>query len=414
MGGRRERGPQPIDRRPDRAIAAGGIAAAGVLLLLGVLATLLPSEARRGIWLPVHLGIAGASSVAIAAMLPFFTASLAVAAPVRPWIRRLGVTLPLVGILAVAVGIAWGPAGLAVAGGAMYLAGIATVAYAALAPLARSTAPRRAALALAASAALADVAAGALVGTLYAAAAPWVLEHWGTLKPAHAWLNVLGFVGITVVTTLVHLWPTVVGGRIVAGRSGTAMGICWAVGPPITAAGLATGSDGVARAGAAVTIAGAASLAAFASPGGARADAGRSTCHGTARRSGTSPPASHGASRARRPPPRSSWRTEPRLPPGRRRCSSRSASAGSPRRSSARGRTSSRPSGPETRRSTPRSGRRSGEAWIVRLAAWQAGTALLVAGAASGADTAIAAGAALVGVAAVVSVGLLAAAMRPR
>ncbi len=255
--------PPVVDRRPDRAIAAGGMIAAAALLLAGVLATLLPADARRGIWLPVHLGIAAASSVAIAAMLPFFTATLAVASPVRPAVRTLGVTLTLVGILAVAVGIAWGPSGLAVAGGVTFTAGVATVAYAALRPLARSTSPRRAVLGIAAAAALIDVACGALLGTLYAAGATRILADWGLLKPAHAWLNVLGFVGVTIVTTLVHLWPTVIGTRIEGGRSGAGTGFGWVVGPPIVAAGFVIGSDFVARTGAMVTLTGAASLAAY-------------------------------------------------------------------------------------------------------------------------------------------------------
>jgi nitrite reductase (NO-forming) len=91
-----------------------------------------------------------------------------------------------------------------------------------------------------------------------------VLDHWALLRPAHAWLNVIGFVGLTIVTTLVHLWPTVLGSRIGAGRAGTAMGFAWAAGPPLVAAGFATGSDGLARVGAAVTLAGAGSLVAFA------------------------------------------------------------------------------------------------------------------------------------------------------
>ena len=259
----RSQGAAVIDRRPDRAIAAGGIAAAGALVVLGILATLLPPEARRGIWLPVHLGIAGASTVAIAAVLPFFTATLGVARPVRPAVRAIGVTLPLVGILAVATGIAWGPSGLAVAGGLAYLAGMGAVAYAALAPLRSSTAPRRIALGLATSAALVDVTFGALLGTLYAAGAQWVLQDWGLLRPAHALLNVLGFVGVTIVTTLVHLWPTVVGTRIVPGRAGAGMGVGWGLGPPVVALGLATGSDFIARTGAVVALSGAVSLAAF-------------------------------------------------------------------------------------------------------------------------------------------------------
>jgi nitrite reductase (NO-forming) len=256
--------PPAIDRRDDRMISAAGIALAGALLAVAAASTFLPPELRRGTWLPIHLGLAGAASVAIAAMLPFFAATLAIARPVDPLIRATGIVLPLLGIVGVAAGLAWGPRGLAEAGGVTYLAGIATVAIATFVPLARSTVPRRGALAATAAAALADVALGAILGTLYASNALWVLERWAALKPAHAWLNILGFVGVVVTSTLVHLWPTVLGARIRAGGSAVVVGAGWALGPPVVAAGFAAGSDAVARLGAVVTLIGVAGLAVFA------------------------------------------------------------------------------------------------------------------------------------------------------
>jgi nitrite reductase (NO-forming) len=70
-------------------------------------------------------------------------------------------------------------------------------------------------------------------------------------------------VGLTVATTLVHLWPTVLGSRIDPGWTGLAAGIGWAVGPPVVAVGFVAGSDTIARTGAVVTLVGAASLLAF-------------------------------------------------------------------------------------------------------------------------------------------------------
>jgi len=257
-------GPAAIDRRQDRLVTAAGIVLAGGFLAAAVLATLLPAEWRRGIWLPIHLGVAGAASVAIAAVMPFFAATLALARPVDPTIRAMGVVLPLLGIVGVAGGLTAGPLALAQAGGIVYLAGMCAVAIATFVPLAGSSAPRRGVLAAASGAALVDVTLGALLGTLYAANVPWILERWALLRPAHAWLNVLGFVGVIVTGTLVHLWPTVLGARIRTGPSVALLGVGWVFGPPLVALGLAAGSDAVARTGAAVTILGAAGLAVFA------------------------------------------------------------------------------------------------------------------------------------------------------
>ena len=80
------------------------------------------------------------------------------------------------------------------------------------------------------AAALADVAVGVAIATadgrrLGAAS----IGAWAALKPAHAWLNVFGFLSIVVAATLVHLAPTVVGARIQPRRSATIalVGLAW-------------------------------------------------------------------------------------------------------------------------------------------------------------------------------------------
>ncbi|MEO7663571.1 MAG: hypothetical protein ABIV26_00465, partial [Candidatus Limnocylindrales bacterium] len=83
-------GAQPgagISRSTDRRIAYAGLMVSAVYLGLAVASLLLPPAMRLGTWLPAHLALAGAAATAIAAVLPFFTAALVVAQPVRPAIR---------------------------------------------------------------------------------------------------------------------------------------------------------------------------------------------------------------------------------------------------------------------------------------------------------------------------------------
>jgi nitrite reductase (NO-forming) len=97
-----------------------------------------------------------------------------------------------------------------------------------------------------------------------------VLTAWSALRPAHAWLNLVGFVSLIVVGTLLHLLPTVAGTRIVDRLSGRAAVGGLAVGVPLVAGGLllaALGApriaaDAAARAGAALVLVGAAAIVA--------------------------------------------------------------------------------------------------------------------------------------------------------
>jgi nitrite reductase (NO-forming) len=89
-----------------------------------------------------------------------------------------------------------------------------------------------------------------------------VVERWALLKPAHAWLNVFGFLSVVIATSLIHLAPTVAGGRIRQRASAIVAISALLVGAPLVALGFALGSDPVARLGALVELAGALSLAA--------------------------------------------------------------------------------------------------------------------------------------------------------
>ena len=140
------------------------------------------------------------------------------------------------------------------------MAGIGLTALAAIQPLRRALGPSRGLVVRGYLAAMEFVAIGADLATLLVAGWPPVTDAWPRLKPAHAWLNLVGFVSLVIATTLMHFYPTVVGARISAHWSGRLTIVATAVGAALVATGYALGLDLVARLGAAATIAGAAGL----------------------------------------------------------------------------------------------------------------------------------------------------------
>jgi nitrite reductase (NO-forming) len=91
-----------------------------------------------------------------------------------------------------------------------------------------------------------------------------VAASWSTLRVAHAWLDLFGFVGLVIAATLIHFLPTVVGARITQGRVLVAGILALAAGPPIVAAGFVAGARVLIALGAALTIAGSGTLAWYA------------------------------------------------------------------------------------------------------------------------------------------------------
>ena len=238
------RGP---DRRVDRRITWLGLGAAIAFLVAAIASLALPADARLGSWLPLHLVLAGAAGTAIAAMLPFFVAALAVAPPAPAALRGSGLLLVAGGAVAgvlgrVSTGGGIGP--LAAAGAAAYVCGMAAVGLAAALPLRRATGPRRRASEVAYAVALLDVMVGVSLVALYLAGDGTVAAHWPALRVAHAWLNLLGFVTLVIAGTLIHFVPTVVGSRIRRRRSAGVAIAFLVVAAPLSAAGFALGPGG--------------------------------------------------------------------------------------------------------------------------------------------------------------------------
>jgi nitrite reductase (NO-forming) len=256
-------GRPPVGRRDDRVVTFAGVILAAVLLALSALAAV--GTALGGtVWLPLHLALAGAAGTAIASVLPFFTAALARVAPAPRAIRAGAIGLISGGSLVAGLGMSSGQFGLAATGGAAYICGLVAVAGAAFLPLRATIGFRLRLVNLAYGLAIAEVGAGVALATAMLAGWPPVVGAWAALKPAHAWLNVFGFLTLVVAASLVHLAPTVAGTRIRPRRSASVALVGLMAGAPLVALGLAASWDIVARAGALVEIVGGAALAAHA------------------------------------------------------------------------------------------------------------------------------------------------------
>lgn len=219
---------------------------------------------RRGAWLPLHLTLAGAATSAIAGIMPYFTAAFAAAPPRDSRLRMAAVGAVALGALGVSLGVAGQQTGLAVAGGVGFIAGIGLTGVAAIRPLGQGLGPSRGLVTQGYVIALAEVALGATIATLFVAGWTPLVEAWAQFKPAHAWLNLIGFVSLVVATTMLHLFPTVVGARIARRPSARITVIGLAAGAPAVALGFALASDTVARVGAVGVMAGSAGLAVYA------------------------------------------------------------------------------------------------------------------------------------------------------
>jgi hypothetical protein len=253
-----------IDRSFDRLVALAAIVIAVAYLLASMLAILLPAAVRRGAWLPLHLALAGGATSAIAGVMPYFTSAFAAAPPADRWLRVAAVGAVALGALGVSLGVVGDEVGLAVAGGVGFIAGIGLTSVAAIRPLGQGLGSSRGLVTQGYVLGLAEVAVGASVATLFVAGWTPLVEAWAHIRPAHAWLNLIGFVSLVIATTMLHLFPTVVGARIMHRPSTQITVVGLAAGAPVAALGFALDADAVARVGAIGVVAGSAGLAVYA------------------------------------------------------------------------------------------------------------------------------------------------------
>lgn len=247
----------PAGRTVDRRLTVAGIGLALAYLLAAGLTLVLPAEARRGLWLPLHLAFLGGGGVAIVAVLPFFAASLSAVPPAPPGVRRAGIAVTALGAAAVSGGMAAGSPSVAVVGGLGVLAGLAATAVSLVGVLRALPAGRvsdRARVARVATltglAALAFLGLGGFLAILFLAGSPVILGLWPTARIAHAWFNLFGFVGLVVVSSLLHLLPTALGTRVVGRGAGLGAVVALGAGAVLGGGGFLVGSDFLVRLGA--------------------------------------------------------------------------------------------------------------------------------------------------------------------
>jgi nitrite reductase (NO-forming) len=251
----------------DRHVTLLAIVVAGGFVALALAALLAPPPLSQGSWLPLHLLLAGAAPTAIAGVMPFFSAAVSGAPPARLAVRLAGVLGVAIGAGVVIGGrlmsVEVGSAGSLIAGlgGVIYLGALLAVAAATLLPLRAALGPRRFFMGAIYGLALVNVIAGVSLSTLFLLGWAPVLAAWGTLKPAHAWLNLFGFISLVIAGSLLHLLPTVAAARIRRTLASMVTFVALAAGPLLVALGFVLQLDLLALAGAGLLVAGAAALA---------------------------------------------------------------------------------------------------------------------------------------------------------
>lgn len=223
------------------------------------LSLLLPSGARLSLWLPLHLTLAGAVSVAISGSMQNFASTLT--ATPAPSGRVVWAQFGLVnaGAALVAIGRPTGHPGVVAIGGTAFLLGgllLGLVVWSAR----RRALNRRHPLPLAMyGMAVVCLLVGGTFGALIGSGALSNAGVYPALRHAHMTLNVLGWASLTIAGTLVTLLPTVLRIRMPSWH-GSATGVLFAAGVTLLATGLALSSTVVAAAGGLAYAGGAAGL----------------------------------------------------------------------------------------------------------------------------------------------------------
>ncbi len=191
-----------------RSVTAVYQTAARIWLTLAGLALFLPAERRLGLWLPLHLALAGAVATAISGAMQNFMLALT-ATPAPPaWTTWTQFGLVTAGAAAIAVGMPTSTPWLTGVGGASFVVGMGFLAWMLWRSWRRAIVKRHALPMAFYAAALAFVLVGASLGATIGARLVSG-EMYLHLRSGHMTMNVLGFASLTVVGTLITLLPTV-------------------------------------------------------------------------------------------------------------------------------------------------------------------------------------------------------------
>jgi nitrite reductase (NO-forming) len=210
--------------------------AARAWLTAAAASLLLPEDVRLGLWLPLHLAVAGAASVAISGAMQNFATTLTATPPPAAAVVLAQFGLANLGALLVAVGRVAGLSWVLAVGGSAFVAAVGILGWMVGSAWRRSLQRRHAVpLAMygfAISCGLVGATFGWLMGSGLVDA-----QVYNGLRRAHMVLNVLGWTSGTIVGTLITLLPTVLRVRMPRWHGGPTMGM-FAVGVVLLAAGL--------------------------------------------------------------------------------------------------------------------------------------------------------------------------------
>ncbi|HEX5396089.1 MAG TPA: hypothetical protein VFX74_03265 [Candidatus Limnocylindria bacterium] len=221
-------------RLTERSVLQLGIALAATFLVLSIFSGFFPIAGLHG-WVAIHLALAGTTTVAIGTFMPHFGVTLAGTRPEPVGLRLAGVIALFLGMLGVALGRALLGDLFAASSGLLVLAGLALTAWNTYAPMRSGLARRHPIVQLTYGVALLDLVIGASLAILFLFGVGPIVSAWVGLKPAHAWLNVFGFVSLTIAGTLIYLYPTMLGTRIRPHPTMVAAVLGLLIGPPLVA-----------------------------------------------------------------------------------------------------------------------------------------------------------------------------------
>jgi nitrite reductase (NO-forming) len=222
---------------------------------------LLPAAEHLGLWLPLHLALAGAIATAISGAMQNFMLALT-ATPSPP--SRVTLTqfiLVTVGAALVAFGLPNDVDALVVVGGIAFVASMVILGWMLWRAWNRSLHKRHGVPLGAYGAAVSAVVIGAGLGAVLGAGSLSGTTYIA-LRHAHLSLNVLGFASLTVVGTLVTLLPTTLRVRMPSWPGRIVLGLL-VVGVSLQALGWVLGADALLPAGGVAYAVGALGLAVF-------------------------------------------------------------------------------------------------------------------------------------------------------
>jgi nitrite reductase (NO-forming) len=229
--------------------------AARVWLTAAGLSLLLPVAVRLEWWVPLHLVLLGAVSIAISGSIQNFVAALTAAGPAPPWMVWAQFGLTNAGAALVVAGRSSGLLPLVGVGGTAFLVGILLLGVIVLQARRRALHLRHRVPVAMYGGAVSCVVAGAAIGILLGTGAVHDGRTYLDLRSAHMVINVLGWVSLTIVGTLITLLPTVLRLRMPAWHGKLTAGL-FVTGVGLIATGLALDVTPLAVAGGAAYAAG--------------------------------------------------------------------------------------------------------------------------------------------------------------